>query len=185
MKPRITDPRRLDVAAFARANGVLEGDLPVAGLPRLAASELPADDGAPTAPVRWRAEGSMRPVTGGEPEIWLRLGAEAVVRLQCQRCLQPVLEKLTVDRRFRFVRGEEEAARLDEEIDDDVLALERITDVLELLEDEFLLSLPIVPRHEICPQPLPMAAEPDEPMPEERANPFAALESLRKGKPRA
>jgi uncharacterized protein len=180
MKPRITDPRRLDVAAFARAEGVLEGELPAADLPRLAASALPADDGVAVPPVRWRAEGSLRPVTGGEPEFWLRLEAEGSVRLQCQRCLQPVAEPLAVDRRFRFVRGEDEAARLDEELEDDVLALERSFDVVELLEDELLLALPLVPRHETCPQPLPMAAQPVEPARDERPHPFAALQALRK-----
>lgn len=183
MKPRITDPRRLDVAAFARAEAVLEGELASVDLPRLAASALPADDGATPPPVRWRAEGSLRPVTGSEPEIWLRLQGEGAVTLQCQRCLQPVVEPLAVDRRFRFVRGEDEAARLDEELEDDVLALERSFDVIELLEDEFLLELPLVPRHESCPQPLPMAVEPVEAPAEERSHPFAALEALRKGKP--
>ena len=63
-----------------------------------------------------------------------------------------------------------------------MLALERSFDVIELLEDELLLALPLVPRHEACPQPLPMVAEPVEEPAEERANPFAALEALRKGR---
>ena len=41
---------------------------------------------------------------------------------------------------------------------------------------ELILALPLVPRHESCPQPLPVpAAEPEEPAP----NPFAALSRLR------
>ena len=47
-----------------------------------------------------------------------------------------------------------------------------------------LLALPIVPRHELCPQPLPMAVgeevlEDDVP---ERPHPFAALQALKSGK---
>lgn len=185
MKPRITDPRRLDVAAFARAGAVLEGALAAAELPRLAASAFAEAQGPALQPVRWRARGVLRPVTGGQPEVWLHLEADGEVTLQCQRCLQPVVERLGVDRRFRFVAGEDEAARLDEELDDDVLALERSFDVTGLLEDELLLALPLVPRHETCPQPLPLPAaeEPDEPQPEPRSSPFAALATLRKGEP--
>ena len=62
-----------------------------------------------------------------------------------------------------------------------VLALSRSFDAIELIEDELLLSLPLVPRHEVCPVPLPRPvddlshAEGDE-----RPNPFAALAALKK-----
>jgi hypothetical protein len=122
-----------------------------------------------------------RPVAGGDPEIWLHLMAHAEVVLQCQRCLQPTLERLTVDRRFRFVRNEDEAARLDEESEDDVLALPERLDLEELLEDELILGLPLVPRHGQCQHPLPMRAA-DPGADDEAPNPFAALAALR-GKP--
>jgi uncharacterized protein len=50
------------------------------------------------------------------------------------------------------------------------------------VEDELLLALPIVPMHERCPMPLPMAAD-EAPATEEtdRPHPFAALAAL-KGK---
>jgi len=100
------------------------------------------------------------------------------VPLQCQRCLQTMTQTLRVDRRFRFVRNEEQAAELDEESDDDVLALPTRLDLVALLEDELILALPIVPRHDSCPQPLPIqpAAEADE---EAAPHPFAALAALR------
>jgi uncharacterized protein len=63
-----------------------------------------------------------------------------------------------------------------------VLALTRHLDALELVEDELLLSLPLVPRHEVCPQPLPVTTAElpeDEDGDEERPNPFAALAALK------
>lgn len=180
------DPRALDLRALARTGAVLQGAQPQAAMPRLAAGLLmPADAGQPP-PAEWTAAITLRPVTGGEPELWLHLQARADVRLECQRCLQPMGETLQVDRRFRFVRGEDEAARLDEDSEDDVLALPNRLDLLELLEDELILALPLVPRHAACPQPLPGAAA-DEAAPGEASagadqpHPFAALAALKRG----
>ena len=39
------------------------------------------------AAIHWQAEGEQRPVSGGEPEIWLHLTAQACVSMRCQRCL--------------------------------------------------------------------------------------------------
>jgi uncharacterized protein len=179
-RPRASlDPRRLDVRPFAEAGAALEGELPQRSLTRLVESLLPLPgDGEPAA-VRWRATGEVRPVAGGPPQVWLRLRAETEVALECQRCLQPMRQSLTVDRAFRFAADEDEAARLDEELDDDVLVLSRAFDLPALVEDELILALPIVPRHEDCPQPLPLpAAAPD--ADDAAPNPFAALAALRR-----
>ncbi len=181
MKSRPHDPRRLDLAAAAREGATLEGRWPLAGFGRLLEPGLVSD-----ADVAWSARVEARPVAGGEPEIWLHLRAEAVVLRECQRCLQPVALPLRVDRRFLFVDGEEQAAALDADAEEDVLALPRSLDLHELVEDELLLALPLVPRHEACPQPLPMTvpsgegAEDDAQAP---AHPFAALAALKAGKP--
>jgi uncharacterized protein len=181
MKDKGHSPRALDVAQFARDGGALQRRWPLAGMPRLAASFSAASDGD----VEWLAQGERVAVPGGEAEVWLVLTASADVPLQCQRCLQSMVEPLRVQRRFRFVRHEDEAARLDEESDDDVLVLSARLDLHELLEDELILALPLVPRHERCPQPLPVEAVPDAAamsMDTAAPHPFAALAALR-GKP--
>ncbi len=188
MTERAADPRKLDVRRFARDSAVLDGLLAQGQFPRLAASLMPPlADGLPP-PVQWSVHGVQRAVQGGEPETWLRLMATTVVRLECQRCLQPLSEPLQVDRQLRFVLGDDEAARLDEDSEHDVLALVARLDVIELLEDELILALPLVPRHDVCPQPLalaPAAASASTPISENgRPHPFAALAALR-GKPPA
>ena len=174
MKDKHSAASALDIATFCKTAGRLQGQHPLAAMERLAASFCAATDGS----AAWQAEGSLLLVTGAEPEMWLELQAEADVPLQCQRCLQAMSETLRVQRRFRFMRSEEEALRLDEDSEDDVLVLPARLDLLELLEDELILALPIVPRHEVCPTPLPMpvrAQASEAPAP----NPFAALAALR------
>jgi uncharacterized protein len=195
MKPEVFNPRRLEVAAFAKAQAELQGSLALVNLPRLNEGLVaPADEA--TRPVLWQAAGSQRQVLGGVPEVRLRLQAQARVWLTCQRCLSPMALELLVDRRFRFVRNEDEAAQLDETTDDeDVLALGRPLDLLSLAEDELIMALPIVPRHEACPAPLAALAAPQaladqvvagsadlhpaEPEAAEVPHPFAVLKNLK------
>jgi uncharacterized protein len=106
----------------------------------------------------------------------------ARLNLTCQRCLGAVPAPLAVVSRFRFVAGETQAAALDAEAEEDVLASTRSLDLRTLAEDELLLALPIVPRHDVCPTPLPRpSAGPDD---EAAAapNPFAALAGLKKAR---
>jgi uncharacterized protein len=172
---RVHEPGRLDVAAFAADKGELQGTRPVHRFARLA-DFIPSD--VPDEPVQWSARGELRRPNALEPETWLHLGAQATVWMTCQRCLQPVDVSLDVRRAIRFVRGEQEAARLDAETEDDVLELERSVDLTALVEDELLLALPLVPRHEQCPVPLPEPAPEEVPGPV--PNPFAALQALKR-----
>lgn len=177
MKPRAFDAARLDVAAFAEQAAELSGEWPLRTLERLTASAHPDRPPGDT-PVVWQARGERRTVRGGAPQPWLHLSARTQMDLVCQRCLQPLPVEVMAQRSFLFVPGEQQAAELDAECEDDVLALTRSLDLAELVEDELLLSLPLVPRHAACPLPLP--AEPGEPLADERPNPFAALAALKR-----
>jgi uncharacterized protein len=182
---RLADARALDLRALCRDGVTRQGRWPLRGLARLGTAlyATPPEE----ASVEWAAQGTLRAVAGAEPELWLHLQAEAGVVLQCQRCLQAMPQPLGVDRRFRFVRGEDEAARLDEETeDDDVLALPDLLDLRDLVEDELILALPLVPRHDgPCPEPLPQPANDDSTdRAAEAEHPFAALAALRARPPR-
>jgi uncharacterized protein len=174
---RTHEPMRLDVAAFAADAGTLEAREPVASFDRL--SGLLAAD-APAEEVAWTARGELRHPRAVQPQVWLSLSASAGVWMTCQRCLQAVRVPLDLQRHIRFVADEDTAARMDAESDDDVLALERSLDIRTLVEDELLLALPIVPRHEHCPVALPTSAEPDDASGAAAPNPFAALEALKR-----
>jgi uncharacterized protein len=179
MNPRENDPLRLDVAAFAKDAGELEGHWPLHALLRLHDAAhpdaLPGEGDA----VAWQARGEWRRASGSEGQPWLHLSASTRMALVCQRCLGPVAEPLHVARSFLFVPGEDAAAQLDADSDDDVLALTRTLDLRELVEDELLLALPLVPRHATCPEPLHVPQGPD--IADDKPNPFSVLAALKRG----
>lgn len=184
--PKISwNPDRLDVRAFAQAGAELQADDPLTRFERLVA-EAHADDGQPAlGSVTWQAKGEMRAgASGGALAVWLHLQADAVVPLTCQRCLGPVDTPLKVDRWFRFVNDEATAEAEDDDCEEDLLALEPRPRLHDVLEDELLMELPLVPLHDTCPVPVVMqASDPlvglDEGGPE-RKNPFAGLAKLKK-----
>lgn len=177
--PALPDAQRLDVLAWARQGERLAGRTPLRALPRLRDVVLPS---AAEEVCEWQAQGLWRERAGAEPEVRLRLHGQACAALTCQRCLTPSNHTLQVQRQFRFVATEEEAERLDEAAgdDEDVLALNGRLNLLELLEDELILALPLVALHDTCPQlPEALQAPPHHEPPAQ--HPFAVLAQL-KGK---
>jgi len=106
----------------------------------------------------------------------LHLEVTGTIPLACQRCLEAVPCDLDVDSLLELIPEGTELSQ--DELEDDTrdfLPVARELFVVDLVEDEILLTLPVAPRHEKC--GLPGAAEAGE-----RVNPFAALAGL-KGKP--
>ncbi|MDR0457802.1 MAG: YceD family protein, partial [Burkholderiaceae bacterium] len=81
---------------------------------------------------------------------------------------------------FLFAPDEAQAARLDERAEDDVLASVGDFDLLDLIEDELLLALPLAPCHDRCPQPVRNAGF-DAGI-ADKPHPFAALAALKNTK---
>jgi uncharacterized protein len=179
---RAIDPLRLDVAAFAAAEGELAGAWPAERLPRLVSATLPPPEGKPRADIDWRVVGERRVLLGAGIRPSLQIEASTEVTLECQRCLQPMRLALEAERLIYFVEGEDAAAALDADNDDDVLALAPALDLQALVEDELLLALPLVPRHEVCPEKIPMQFGDVEIVEADTAHPFASLALLRKDK---
>jgi uncharacterized protein len=177
MSSRDFDPYRLDVATFAKEAAQLEGRWPLVQFDRLNEAAAAESRGTDAGEVTWTARGELRALRGGETQVWLLLGASTCIPLECQRCLRPVDVSIEFERGFMFVHGEDAAAQLDAQIEDDVLQITRALDLRELIEDELLLALPLVPRHEVCPEPLKFKDE--EVADEEVPNPFAALAQLK------
>jgi uncharacterized protein len=177
------DPRHLDVLSFARDAIGLKDEGNLADWPRL--SEEQFDSALSASTLVWQLQGRMVSQSGGTDEIWLDLKASVRLPMQCQRCLTPVLETVAAERSFRFVVDEATAAALDDEAEDDILAISRDFDALALIEDELILSLPLVPLHEVCPETVPMSAvDPGFEAAAERPNPFGVLAGLKTGTPK-
>ncbi len=177
------DPQHLDVVAFARDGLRLQGEGALANWPRLAEEQY--GDTLATGQVQWQLQGRTVAQSGAPDQLWLDLQASLMLPMQCQRCLTPVLEAVQAERSFLFVADEAAAQALDDEVEDDVLVISRDFDALALVEDELILSMPLVPLHEVCPETLPMSvADPAFEAAGERPNPFGVLASLKTGQER-
>ncbi len=166
----------LDVKAFAKAQMHLEGDTPIAEFERLAEDCM----GEVAGHVSWSAQGALAPDQSGKDAIWLHLEAKATVPLTCQRCLHPVPVELLIEQDFRFVPDEDTALAEDDESEEDLLVLEDSFDLMALIEDELLMSLPLVPMHPAClSEQAPTSKEEEAILAEAKPNPFAVLASLK------
>lgn len=171
---------RLDVKSFAHAAGQLSGHDLLIHHERLMheTAGLGGDR-----PVDWTARGELAVDEAGVAQCWLHLSAQVSLPLTCQRCLGPVDSLVAFERSFRFVDTEEAAEAQDEESEEDVLAFDPEFRLSDLIEDELLMELPLVPRHDTCPAAVKMATEDAgfEQASSEKQHPFAVLSKLQGG----
>lgn len=174
-------PSPIDVQAFADAGESLTGTGTVGQHQRL--MDETAGQGTDQ-PLTWSVHGELRNREHLTPDAWLHLQVQTVLSLVCQRCLEKVDVDLAVDRWFRFVAEESTAAAQDDQSEEDVLVLSRSFDLMTLIEDELLMEIPAVARHEICPQPVQMVVEDAdfEAASQQKAQPFAVLQALKADK---
>lgn len=116
---------------------------------------------------------------------YMRGHFKAVVNMECQRCMGPMQVPVDGDISVGFVASDDQARNLAEAYEPCVLT-EDIAALIDLVEDELILALPIVSVHpdKAC-QPWfeQEGNQQVENAPvEEKENPFAVLEALKKGK---
>lgn len=135
----------IDSQAFALEGASLQGDLPLASLPRLL--DLLSDSAGS---VRYQLVGMV----GSGNRAQLLVQVDGVISMCCQRCLEAMPYPLALRSLLEFMDSEGDLTQ--EELEDDsrdFLPLQKALDVIELIEDEILLALPTVPRHEECALP--------------------------------
>lgn len=177
-------PTRLDLKSLAQSGGTVAGTDALSKHERLSqeARGLASD-----APLEWSARGEIISAQTGQAEVWLHVTARVIVPLVCQRCMGPLDVALDVNPSFRFVATEEIALAQDEDSEEDVLVFSREFNLASLIEDELLMALPLIPRHEVCPTPVKLSvvdADFDQNT-LEKTHPFsalAALQGLKSGK---
>lgn len=161
----------LELQLWAQAEGLAAQSTPLAELARVAQACLPTPAGQEAA-CEWRLQSQLRhPDT--LKQLWLHLQARLSVALTCQRCLLPMHLDLEVDRHFRFVVDEAAALAEDDNCEEDLLSPSPDLTLQSLLEDELLLAMPLIPRHDRCDSPIKLVADQDLP------HPFAALAGLK------
>ncbi len=158
----------LDAQGLARSAAVVKTEFPIAGFARLR-DRLAESTGMAAVRAEFRMQGGFAAAS-------LTVAAEAV--LTCRRCLGPVRHKLESVAQLVFAPEETPELPSDHEaIGGDPHKL----DLAALVEDELLLSLPLIAQHtsaENC-DPPGAASEPRPQAPEMR-RPFAGLKDLLK-----
>lgn len=130
--------------------------------------------------------------TQGEADVSLSFGVDplryrvmqgtinAHVFMRCERCLDKMLVNVVANVNAGLVKNNKQAKELPGEYEPLLLESDEPISLLELVEDELILSLPIAPRHEskeACVDMDKYKAK-DEPQ-EEKKNPFAVLAALK------
>jgi uncharacterized protein len=122
----------------------------------------------------FRGEGELSGKLGLHLQVNGRLG------LGCQRCLSKVDFECAIDSRLLLIPVGEAWPEDELETDSyDAIPAERELLVLALVEEEVLLSLPLVPRHPDCQVPAASGSSVP-PVEKSVASPFAALAGLKK-----
>ena len=157
-----------DPFGFCQRNESRSGDIPVARLARLREEAV-----SPDGNVHWSLSGSIDNL--GNPRLLLEISG--TVRLMCQRCLTPFDFDLSSDAILVVAKDEASADHVEELLSDedlDVIVAEKELDIVQLVEDEALLGIPLSPRHETCPDGV-QAGKPSETG--KAPSPFEALKN--------
>jgi uncharacterized protein len=135
----------IDAFEFCRSNGHREGVTPVAEM-----SRLNKDCADHSGQIAWRVDGTTS--KQGYPQI--TLSVSGTVQLVCQRCLTSYAFEMDSSTVLMLGKDDEHADEIEEVLADesiDVIVGSRSCDIRDLIEDEALLALPQVPKHDVCP----------------------------------
>lgn len=153
--PKYADPGRL-----ADQLAALEGDVDLAGLDRLQ-DVAPGSEGKARARLTFRRDEVQRIIMSGT--------VQAPLVLVCQRCGLPFSTRIETEWRIVLARSLEDEQSLAEQGEDAWYTVAPL-DVVEIVEEELMLALPMAPRHlEDCESQRQQATTP---------HPFAALAGL-------
>lgn len=164
-------PSKLDPFRFADHGTRVNGSLSIKNMLRLCPS-LASDEGTVDIDAHFGVdEQGIR---------FLRGHMQTQVVLQCQRCLESFKYEIKSDLVLGMVQTEEAADKLPESYDPLVIKENELL-IQDVVEDELIVSLPLVSMHEEndCKVVLPLIAESNGISPE-KESPFKVIELLRK-----
>ncbi len=153
---------RIDSFQFAHSGSGLTGRLGAEQLSRLADQQVTLNE----------LSFELRGGTNRSGKLCLHLAVKGSLTLVCQRCMGPLDFPLDFDAELEIAASKEEIELADDEVDR-VLGSSELS-VPDLVEDEVMLELPMVPRHESC-------GASNEAGKRGRASPFEALARLKIG----
>jgi uncharacterized protein len=165
-------PERVDASRMVQARRSFQGKLPLAAFGRLRESLAAVEEGAN---VEGEADYDLE---FGRDELgvaYLAVRVDADLPLTCQRTLEVYSQPVHVDQRLGLIAEESEEAALPPGYEP-LLIADGAVSLADVIEDELILALPVVPLKPGA--PLEWRDEGD--VEESEPNPFAALAGLRK-----
>lgn len=160
----------IDAFAFCRLRERRDGELPVADLPRLAAETFDT-----SGTLKWSLQGGAD--LHGHPQF--SLSVNGTVKLKCQRCLQAldhVIESASALVLAQDDGSADEMEAMLEDEDVEVIVGSHSFDLLQVIEDEAMLALPLSPRHAACAGQSGLEGMQEE----KKESPFSVLKNLKK-----
>ena len=162
-------PETVDAWRMVQARRSFQGSVPLASMPRLKGS-LCSTDGAVTYDIEF-----------GRDELGVanvRIKADAGLPLLCQRSLDPFVFPVKVDATLGLIVSEAEEAGLPPGYEPLLVEDDGRLRMVDVIEDELILALPVVPlKPGVEPVERSWAVE-DEVEPPTKENPFAVLQTM-------
>jgi uncharacterized protein len=164
-------PVHIDPIRMAETRRLLQGEVAVAEMSRLVEA-LQDSDGSVSVSLEFGIDEEGIRVMRGR--------VQAEVSLLCQRCLEPMRQHIDNEFALGLVRSETEADELPSYYEPLLLDGKPLF-LRDVIEDELLLALPIVPRHatEACGVHLENTEAETEQKGDKQDNPFASLTELK------
>ena len=165
-------PEHVDPFRYAEQSLGIDGIVKIADMQRLNVLESTEND---------RVKADLQFGRDEQGVVFLKGHLESKLTLQCQRCMEPFTYEIISDFILGIINTLDEANALPEQYEP-AMAKEGSLALRELIEDEIILNLPIIPRHEPedCKVKLPVADAGWEQGKGE--NPFHVLKLLKKQK---
>jgi uncharacterized protein len=189
-------PKYTDLWALAKQNDSVCGVVPITRMTRLVQdlprqpliqsladmadmADVAGTSGNGAGVVWFEFRGSSQ--AGRRPHVWLKV--QAVVMLICQRCMAQMAYVVDETVEFELFADEAKANAAQVEDEADPLAPEPLVangpvSLLAIVEDQLILAIPYVPKHDACGAATSTDAEPVAVV--KRESPFKVLENLKR-----
>ncbi len=169
-------PKEIDPFRFAQNGRELEGELALDKMSRLADS-LHDNSGVVTVSMRFDIDETGTPFMQGH--------FVTTLSLTCERCLQALTLPVDINAMLGLVKHEKLGEGLAEQYEPWIIDDNELVDPAAVVEDELILALPLVPKHDYdcLPEEAWFAGEKEvEEKPVKPESPFAVLSALKSKK---
>ena len=135
----------IDAFEFCRLGQRREGEIAVVDMKRLSAECADVSTF-----LSWTLQGGANGF--GHPQLIMTVSGKVNVR--CQRCMTSLEHEIDSEQVLALAKSDDQADEIEALLDDesiDVIVGTKTMSILDLVEDEALLSLPLAPKHDVCP----------------------------------